>query len=90
MTSTVTLPELINNCTLNVNDLRKLPKPEPLKMNHLGLKYEVSQDLAHWRSVPADVKEDEVKRTHAFLFENTAELSKFTGSKEPFMPYPFD
>ena len=39
--------------------------------------------------MPADDKEDEVKRMHAFFFENTAELSSFPGTIGPFMPNPF-
>ena len=44
----MTLPEKINECTLNIDDLRKLPIPNPPKMAPIGFKYEVSKDLAHW------------------------------------------
>ena len=40
--------------------------------------------------MPADDKEDEVKRMHAFFFENTAELSSFPSIIGSFMPDPFN
>ena len=40
--------------------------------------------------MPADDKEDEVKRMHAFFFENTDELSSFPGTIGSFMPDSFN
>ena len=55
-----TLPEQIDKCTLSINDLHKLPMPGPFKRTHIGLKLDEPVDLTHWKSLPADVKEDEV------------------------------
>ena len=85
----VTLPEQINRCTLSIKDLHKLPIPGPPKRALVGLELDEPVDLAHWKSLPADVKEDELERMHAFFFQNTAEFSRFPGSKEYFMPNPF-
>ena len=63
--------------------------PGPPKRTHIGHVFEEPVDLAHWKNLPADVKEDEVMRMHAFFFQNTAEFSKFPGIKECFMPNPF-
>ena len=63
-----------------------LPLPDPPKSIYSVLGLDETYDLTHWKSLPADVKEDEVKRMHAFFFDNTDELSKFAGSKEYFMP----
>ena len=40
----VTLPEQINDCTLSVKDLRKLPLPEQPKMAPSGLEREETED----------------------------------------------
>ena len=84
-----TLPEQINKCTLSIQDLHRLPKPESPKRNYLGFQLKEPVDLAHWKSLPNEVKEDEFKRMHDFLFQNTAAFSTFPGAKENFMPNPF-
>ena len=57
-----TLPEHINKCTLSITDLHKLPMPGPPKRTHIGQLEETIEtvDLTHWKSLPPDVKGDEV------------------------------
>ena len=43
-------------------------------------------DLAHWKSVPNDIKEHEVERMHSFLFNKTED---FELKSEDFLPCQF-
>ena len=63
----------------------QLPQPN-YTVRPMGSQVHIPNDLAHWKSLPSDVKDNEVERMHSFLFSTT---SKFESEKETFMPLPF-
>ena len=56
------------------NSDHQLPQPGNHTVRPIGPQDQVPNDLAHWRSLPTDVKEHEVERMHSFLFNTTGEF----------------
>ena len=56
-----------------------LPQPGNYTVRPMGPQGRVPFDLAHWKSLPTDVKQHEVERMHSFLFNTTEE---FIGERE--------
>ena len=75
----LTLPEKVKNSA------KRLPKPK-FDVRPMGRQENDPNDLAHWKSVPNDYKEHEVKRMHSFLFKTTED---FELKSENFLPCQF-
>ena len=72
----LTLPEMVQNTA------KALPKPKHA-VRPLGEQDKDPRDFAHWKSVPQDIKEHEVKRMHSFLFNKTED---FELKNEEYLP----
>ena len=72
----LTLPEMVQNAA------KALPKPKHA-VRPLGEQDKDPRDFAHWKSVPQDIKEHEVKRMHSFLFNKTED---FELKNEEYLP----
>ena len=75
----LTLPEKVKNSG------KRLPKPD-FDVRPIGPWNLDPNDLAHWKSVPSDIKKHEVKRMHSFLFNKTKD---FELKSENFSPIQF-
>ena len=64
------------------NAAKALPKPKHA-VRPLGEQDKDPRDFAHWKSVPQDIKEHEVKRMHSFLFNKTED---FELKNEEYLP----
>ena len=65
------------------NDYR-LPRPLFHDICPIGPRPEDTDDHAHWKSIPAEVKKDEVKRMHSFFFSTTKDFES-----DNIKPLPF-
>ena len=65
------------------NDYR-LARPFFHRICPIGPQSEDTDDLAYWKSIPAEVKKDEVKRMHSFFFNTTKDFERDTIKPLPF------
>ena len=63
----LTLPEKVKN------NKRRLPQPN-FEVRLKGPQIKDSVDLTHWKTLPTEVKENEVERMHSFLFNTTKDF----------------
>ena len=77
----LTLPEKVQNTA------KVLPKPKHA-VRPLGEQDKDSGDFAHWKSVPHDIKEHEVKRMHSFLFNKTEDFEHKNEEYLPILLFP--
>ena len=63
----LTLPEKVKH------NARQLPRPT-IGAKLKGLQSKEPIDLTHWKSIPTEDKEHEVKRMHSFLFNTTKDF----------------